>query len=78
MIQLKCLDYIIVRLFLRCNDISLVMKYLWALLWYNDVNVIISHIWVVLKGCSHAIPIELRTMNIQGVIFLWPKLSYYC
>ena len=69
MMQLKCLDYMTVRLCLRCNDKTLVMKYLYALLWYNDVNVLISHMRVILKGCSHEILIELMTLNIQGYLF---------
>ena len=49
-IELKCFDYLIVRLCLGCIDIRLVMKYLRALLWYNDVNVLIPQKRVVMKG----------------------------
>ena len=66
---------VIVRLGLRCNDIRLVIKYLFAFLWYDDVNVLISHVRVWLKGCSQAITIDVMTMTTQGAILLWPKLS---
>ena len=76
MMKLKCLDYVIVILCLRWNDIRLVMNCLCALLWYDDDDVLISHIRIVLKGHSHAIAIKLNEYDIQGVSLLWPKLSY--
>ena len=45
--KLKCLDYVILRLCLKCNNIRVVMNFLCALLWHDDDNVLLSE----MKGC---------------------------
>ena len=47
------------RLFLRLNDIRLVMTFLCALLCHEDY-MLMSHVRASIKVYSHAIPIELN------------------
>ena len=65
--ELKCLDYVIVRLCLIWNGIRLVNKYICSLLWHGDDIMLISHIRVAMKGYSDTISNELMTMTIQRI-----------